>query len=153
MIQNQKQERRSRTVVHVLDLGTIMTIIIAMGKEAMCVRQIYSASQKLKIAQYARHHGARAAGRHFGIHHKKCQWWLKDELDKMKNPRKHCCKLKKGQGRKLSYSHELEDQLAKWILEEWGVSNVAVSTEMIRLKGHSLTKPSAPTCKFKASNG
>ena len=100
-------------MVYVLDLGTTITIIIAVGKEAKCIRRIYSASQKVKIAQYARYHGVRAAGRHFCIHHKNCQRWLKEELDKMKNPRKHCHKFKKGQGRKLSYSHELEEQLVK----------------------------------------
>ena len=76
---------------------------------------------------------------------------MKEELDKMKNPNKHCRKFKKGQGRKLSYSYELEEQLVKWILEKREESNVAVSTEMIQLKGLSLIKPSAPD--FKASDG
>ena len=69
----------------------------------------------------------------------------------MKNPNKHCRKFKKGQGRKLSYSYELEEQLVKWILEKREESNVAVSTEMIQLTGLSLIKPSAPD--FKASDG
>lgn len=69
----------------------------------------------------------------------------------MKNPSKHCRKFKKGQGRTLSYSHELEEQLVKWILEKREESNVAISTEMIQLKGLSLIKPSAPD--FKASDG
>ena len=112
----------------------ILYYSVAIDKEAKCIRQIYSASQKAKITQYTRHHGARAAGKHFGIHHKNCQRWLKEELDKTKNPSKHCRKFKKGQGRKLSYSHELEEQLVKWILEKREKSNVAVSTEMIRLK-------------------
>ena len=81
-------------MVHVLDLDTIITIITAVGKEAKCIRRICSASQKAKIAQYAR--GARAAGRHFGIHHKNCQRWLKEELDKMKNPCKHANLRKAG---------------------------------------------------------
>ena len=69
----------------------------------------------------------------------------------MKNPSKHCCKFKKGQGRKLSYSCELEEQLFKWILEKQEESNVAVSTEMILLKGLSLIKPCAP--EFRVSDG
>ena len=97
----------------------------SVGESGTCnkLKQIYSASKKVKIAQYARHHGARAAGRYFGIHHKKCQRWVKEELEKMKNPRKHCRKFKKGQGRKFSYSHELEEQLVKWILEKREESN------------------------------
>ena len=71
----------------------------------------------------------------------------------MKNPSKHCGKFKKSQGRKLSYSQELEEQLLKWILEKREECNVAVFTEMIRLKGLSLIKPSAHAPEFKASDG
>ena len=75
----------------------------------------------------------------FNIHQKNCQRWLDLELE---NPNKHCRKFNKGQGRKISYSHELEEQLVKWILEKREESNIAVSTEMIRLKGLSLITPS-----------
>ena len=41
------------------------------------VRTRYSLAQKKKVALYARHHGGRAAAKHFKIHHKNVQRWLK----------------------------------------------------------------------------
>lgn len=58
---------------------------------------------------------------------------------------------RKGQGRKVSYLKEIEEELVKWILEKRDQSHIAVSTRMIRLKALSLVKPTLPD--FKASEG
>ena len=72
------------------------------------IRARYSAAQKKKVAQYARFHGGRTASKHFNIHHKNVQRWLKEELDTMKHPRRAKRCNKKGQGRKLSYPVEVD---------------------------------------------
>ena len=85
------------------------------------------------------------------LHHKNCQRWLKEDWDRKRRSGKHHRKNRKGQGRKVSYPKELEDQLVKWILQKREHSHIPVSREMIRLKGLSLIKPSLPN--FKASQG
>ena len=89
------------------------------------------------------------ASRHFGVHHKNVQRWMKNQVSSIKNPRK--CANRKGQGRKMSYPQDLEDKLVAWILEKWEAEFVAVSTQMIRLKPLSLIKDTNP--EFKASDG
>ena len=49
-----------------------------------------------KIAEYACHHGARAAARHFGVHRQNVECWLKENLDTMKETKKR--RNKKGEG-------------------------------------------------------
>ena len=75
------------------------------------IRSRHSFAQKKKVAQYARFHEGRAASKHYKIHHKNVQRWLKDDLDAIKNPcrAKRC--NKKGQGRKLSYPPEIDLKL------------------------------------------
>ena len=96
------------------------------------IRQLYSHAQKAKIARYTRYHGARAAVRHFGVHHKNCQRWLKEELDKKKPRDMPSRGHRKGQGRKVSCPKQIEEKLVKWILEKREQSHIAVSTRMIR---------------------
>ena len=121
------------------------------GQSSKCrtIHKMYSRGQKNKIAYYARHHGIRAAVRHYGVHHRNVQRWMGESLDKIKNPGKR--KHRKGQGRKTSYSQELEDKLVAWILEKREEAYVAVSTQMIHLKALSLIRPVNP--QFKASDG
>lgn len=111
---------------------------------------MYTCAQKVKVVDYARHYGIRAAGRHFGVHHRNIQRWIKNDVDMV--PMK-CGKFKrknrKGQGRKISYPQHLEEELVKWVLEKREESFVPVSTRMIRLKALSLIKDVTPG--FKAS--
>ena len=118
----------------------------ATSKKRM--HRMYSIEQKKKVAYYARHHGIRKALRHFGVHHKNVQRWVKNQVSSIKNPRKRV--NRKGQGRKISYPQGLEDKLVAWILEKREVDFVAVSTQMIPLKALSLIKDTNP--KFKASD-
>ena len=121
------------------------------GPSSKCrtIHRMYSRGQKNKIAYYARQHGIRAAARHYGVHHRNVQRWMSASLDKIKNPGKRT--HRKGQGRKISYSQELEDKLIAWILEKREEAYIAVSTQMIRLKALSLIRPVNP--QFKASEG
>ena len=111
----------------------------------------YSAAQKKKVAQYARFHGGRAASKHFNIHHKNVQRWLKEELDTVKHPRRAKRCNKKGQGRKLSYPAEIDMQLLQWVLELREEKQLPVSSHEIKVKALSLIKPLQPD--FKASDG
>ena len=59
-----------------------------------------------------RHHGVRKTARKFGTHHKNIERWLAEEMDTIKQPGKRKRKFKKGQGRKLSYPVEIDEQLS-----------------------------------------
>ena len=87
------------------------------------LHRMYPQSQKKMVAYYARQTGIRKAATHYGIHHR----WVKDQVTVLKNPR--TCANKKGQGRKISYPQELEDQLVSWILQKQEEQFVAVSTQ------------------------
>ena len=78
------------------------------------------------VAYYARQHGIRKAARHYGIHHRNVQRWVKDQVASLKTPGKR--HNKKGQGRKISYPQELEEKLVTWILKKREEQFVAVST-------------------------
>ena len=110
---------------------------------------IFKANKAAVLAKIARYTRARAAARHFGVHNKNCQRWLKEELDKKKPRDMPSCGHRKGQGRKVFYPKEIEEELVKWILEKREQSHIAVSTRMIRLKAMSLVKLTLPN--FKAS--
>ncbi len=112
---------------------------------------MYTSSQKAKVACYTRLHGPRAAGRHFCIHHKNAQRWLKEDYDKVKITRRSKCKNKKGQGRKVSYPLDVEEALYKWVLEKREVDNVPISSFALKTKALSLIRPILPN--FKASDG
>lgn len=113
------------------------------------IHKMYSRGQKNKVACYARHHGVRAAGRRYGVAHKNVQRWMKTQLSEIRNPGKRT--NKKGQGRKISYPQEIEDQLVAWILEKREQECVTVSYQMIKLKALSLIRPTNP--QFKATDG
>ena len=87
------------------------------------IRARYSYAQKKKVAHYA----GVAAAKHFKIHHKNVQRWLKDELDTIKHPHRAKRCNKKGQGRKLSYSPELDLKLLQWVLEQREEKNMPIS--------------------------
>ena len=100
------------------------------------------------FAYYARHHGIRKAARHYGIHHRNVQRWVKNQVTSLQNPKK--CSNKKGQDRNISYPQELEDKIVSWMLEKRKEKCVAVSTQLIRLKALSSNKDHP---NFKASDG
>jgi len=110
---------------------------------------MYTQGQKDRVATYGRHHGIRKAARHYGVHHRNVQRWVKCQVTKIKNPRKRV--NKKGQGRKISYPQELEEKILAWILEKREQDYVPVSTQLIRLKALSLIKNYNE--HFKASDG
>ena len=70
------------------------------------LHRMYSHGQKNKVALYVRHHGIRKAARHYGVHHRNVQRWVKIQVSEIKNPTK--CANTKGQGHKISYPQEVE---------------------------------------------
>ena len=119
------------------------------SKEPKKISKMYSKGQKKKVADYARFHGVRKAAKKFSVGHSNVVRWQKEEVSRIRNPgkRSHKC----GQGRKLTYSKELEDKLVAWILEKRETDCVAISTQVIRCKALALITPVKPS--FKASDG
>lgn len=92
-----------------------------IGSKSTCqkIRRLYSDCQKLKVAEYARHHGTRCAASHFGVPVTNVARWLTENIDKVPlKPAKCKRKNKKGQRRKVSYHEHIEEQLEQWILEK-----------------------------------
>ena len=138
-----------------IDLSTYSVVIYAAEQKGVKLPKpprlctMYSAGQKAKVSYYARHHDPRAATRHFSVHHKNVERWMKASVDEMKNPKKR--KNKKGQGRKISYPQEIDEKLMAWVMEKREETHISVSTQVLRLKALSLIKPVLPS--FKASDG
>ncbi len=128
-----------------------MSTTTPINSAAKKLRQIYSISQKSKVAQCARYHGGRNAARKLGVYHKNVQRWLKDEMETVKHPHRVKRFFKKGQGRKLSYPTTIDQEISKWILEKRDYCNAPISKQVIRLKAISLIKPFNPL--FKVSDG
>ena len=132
-------------------LNFVTTFIYIFLSLAKVIRTRYSATQKKKIADYARFHGCRAAARHFKIHHRNAERWLKEELHNTRHRHRPRYVNKKGQGRKISYPSDLELELLQWVLEKREAENIPVSIQALKLKALSLIMPVLPN--FKASDG
>lgn len=113
------------------------------------LHRMYSPAQKKAVATYARFNGVRKAARKYRVHHRNVQRWLKEEMQVIKNPKKR--RNQPGQGKKITYPQEVEDQLLKWILEKREKSYLPVSRGMIRLKARTLIQQHNP--QFTASEG
>ena len=89
------------------------------NKPTTSVRRQYSHKQKERVAEYARHHGVRAAARKFGIARKNIQRWLKESKDRnvffqSARPSKRRRVHNGGRhmaGRKLTYPKEVDEKL------------------------------------------
>ena len=125
-----------------------LQLIPSTGTTSAKIRNLYSDKQKRKIVTYARFHGKRKAACHFNVHRWNIQRWFKEEMSVLKSrgQRRH----KKGQGRKLSYPPEKEEELLQWLLEQRD-GGVPISTKMLQKKALSIVKPYNPA--FKASEG
>jgi len=92
-------------------------------------RSSYSASEKLKILQYAKLHGQRAAARNFTIDHSMISRWVKQE-EKLKSARRKNRRV--GSGRKAKYP-EAEAHLKTWLLE-FRKDGIAVTPKMVKVQ-------------------
>ena len=70
-------------------------------------------------------------------------------MEVIKNPKKH--RNKPGQGKKITYPQEVEDQLLKWILVKREKLYLPVSRGMIQLKARTLIQQYNP--QFTDSEG
>ena len=116
----------------------------------MKIHRRYSHSQKVKVADYARLHGLRPAERKFGVHRRNIDRWKKIRVSEFKKGKLRKTFNRKGQGRKLSYPYDVDDELVQWELEMRDLQ-LAVSSEMIKNKAKVVITPHVST--FKASNG
>ncbi len=110
---------------------------------------MYSDEQIRKVAEYARHNGIRPTARKFGVS-RSVGRWKRGLINKMKTGDKQASFRKPGQGRKLSYPKEFDEQLVQWLLELRD-AQIAMSSDMLKKKGRVLITPVVPS--FKASNG
>ena len=91
-------------------------------------RSLYSASEKLKVLQYAKYHGQRAAARNFSIDHSMISRWEKQE-DKLKSAKGKNRRI--GAGRKAQYP-EAETSLKMWLIE-FRKDGIAVTSKMAKI--------------------
>ena len=103
--------------------------------------------QKLKVAEYVRHHGLRAAEKKFSIHRRNIARWLEIRLDEAKGRTRRKKSNQSGQGRKLTYPVEIGERLLQWVLEARDLQ-VAISSKP---KARLLICPVQPD--FNCSNG
>jgi len=89
------------------------------------IRKRYTVRQKKSF------HGIRSAGRKFKVHHKNVSRWMKEEVDTIRYPHRPKYLNKKGQGRKLTYSTEIDVKLLEWVLEKREVDNIPISIRVI----------------------
>ena len=135
-------------IIYPYTVYDVLTVFLSFntGSRKGVIHRMYSLPQKLKVADYARMHGIRPAAVHFGIARRNIQRWLRDRVDEVKGKGR---KNRKGQGRKLTYSKEMDDDLLKWFLEK-GDLQLAVSTEMLKQQAKVMVTQVNP--EFKASN-
>ena len=91
-------------------------------------RSSYSASEKLKILQYAKERGQRAATRSFSIDHSMISHWekWKDKFKTANGKNWHV-----GAGRKPQYP-EAETNLKTWLIE-FRKDGIAVTPKMVKI--------------------
>ena len=92
----------------------------ARSENGMKIRRMYSEKQKVRVVEYTRHHGVRPAMRHFGIHRRNIQRWMEEYRDYHFNAKKvrqakAGKRHRKGQGRKLSYPVEVDQEILVWL--------------------------------------
>lgn len=115
----------------------------------MCVQIVQS---KMEIVNYARQTNSEAsASAKYGVSRSTIYGWRnvdKEPAIKKMSKRKKGKHIKKGAGRPLTYSKEIEDDLIAWVLKQRDLQ-VPVSRQDIQHK--ALIKPSNPS--FAASAG
>ena len=112
-------------------------------------RQSYTTSEKLKIIQFAKEHGNRAAQQEFGIPESNVRLWRKSQ----KNLEKMLRLQRADRGRKAAWPR-LEQDLMAWITEKQN-NGLAILPAMVRLKALEISKDAKyeiPVGHFKASN-
>ena len=118
----------------------------------------YSLGQKIKIVQYARKHSEYAASMHYKVARSTIYGWKNVDKTpaaaakaKKKFPSSKRGKhVKKGAGRPMTYSKEIDDNLMAWVLKQRDL-HLPVRKLELKLKAKALICPHLPN--FKASSG
>ena len=118
------------------------------------VYKSYSLHQKLEIVKFARKNSERAASRRYGVSRSTIYGWK--DIDKEPATKKEVSTTtkgkhtKKGAGRHLSYSQEIDKELLSWVLHQRDLQ-VGVRRQDIQFKAKAMLSERCPS--FKASNG
>ena len=112
----------------------------------------YSLRQKLEVLDFIKTHSEADAARHFSIPRTTLRSWkgldmLPKEKAKSTKKGKHA---RKGSGRPLSYSPDIEEQIVQWVLESRDLQ-IPIQRKMIQQKALALISPNNP--QFRASEG
>ncbi|KAJ7324288.1 hypothetical protein JRQ81_017308, partial [Phrynocephalus forsythii] len=99
-------------------------------------RGAYTAAFKLKVVEYAKQHGNRAAARHFGEPPTECtiREWRKME-EKLKTLSKTKCNFRRG----IAKWPKLEEQVKEFVLNH-RKAGIALSTKMIIIQAVKISK-------------
>ena len=115
-------------------------------EQSRCMKCLYGMKQKT-VVSYAQMHSVAAAARHFTIPrttiaHWMADWYFKQEMTKHG--------VKKGAGRPLTYSTDIEEQLLVWVLENRDL-HLPITIPLLKAKALELIGTECPD--FKASSG
>lgn len=120
------------------------------------VYRSYSLKQKIEIVRYARQVDSEAsAGVKYGVSRSTiCGWRNIDKqpiaFDKKNSKHRKGKNIKRGAGRPISYSTEIEDDLIAWVLKQRDLQ-IPVRRQDIQHKAIAMIKVKNPL--FKASDG
>ena len=124
------------------------------NKKPRGVYKSYSLRQKLEIVKFARENSERAASRRYGVSRSTIYGWK--DIDKEPATKKKISTItkgkhvKKGAGRNLSYSQEIDEELLSWVLHQRDLQ-IGVRRQDIQFKAKAMLSERCPS--FKASNG
>ena len=114
----------------------------------------YSLRQKLEIVKFARANSERAASQRYGVSRSTIYGWK--DIDKEPATKKKVSTttkgkhMKKGAGRNLSYSQEIDEELLSWVRYQRDLQ-IGVRRQDIQFKAKAMLSERCPS--FKASNG
>ena len=117
------------------------------------VYKSFSLRQKLEIVKFARENSEAAASRWFGVARYTVYGWKdidKEPSDKKVSTTTKGKHMRKGAGRPLSYSQEVDEELLSWVLYQRDLQ-IGIRRQDIRHK--AMTLISLSCLNFKASNG
>ena len=102
---------------------------------------------KKTVVSYAQMHSVAAAARHFTIPRTTIARWMVDGYFKREMTKRS---VKKGAGRPLTYSTDIEEQLLVWVLENRDL-HLPITIPLLKAKALELIGTECPD--FKASSG
>ena len=120
---------------------------VTTERQVRPMKRLYHPKQKRTVVSYAKAHSVTAATKHFSIPRTTINRWMVDGYFNRKVSKKG---VKKGGGRPITYSSEIEEKILTWVLENRDLQ-LPITIPLLRAKGLELLKEDHPN--FKASSG